>query len=92
MMMSLKIATIVMFVGGVVSAFNRQWEIACALLSTGFGLIYCFETDIQWTQPLDRKHLLKDLTEKKWRVTAVGQLCQFLSFILMILFFITHFS
>ena len=91
-MASLKVATLVVFVAGVVSAFNREWEIALGFLSVGFGLVYCFETDIQWTRRLDRKHLLKELTEKKWHVTAVGQLSQFLSFISLILLFIVHFA
>ena len=91
-MMSLKAAALVMLVGGFISAFHRQWETACAFLAGGFGLIYCFETDIQWTQPLDKKHLFKELTENKWHVTAVGQFSQFLSIIFMILIFIVHFA
>lgn len=91
-MVSLKVVTVVMFVGGVISAFNRQWEFAWGFLSGGFGLVYCFETNIQWTQPLDKKHLFKELTESKWHVTAVGQFSQFLSFIFIILFFIVHFA
>lgn len=89
---TLKIATVIIFVAGVISAFNGKAEASLMFLSIGFGLVYCFESDIDWTQKLSRKTIIKDLTESRWRVTAVGKLSQYLSFILMILFLIVHYS
>lgn len=90
-MATLKIATIVFFFAGVISAFNGKAE-ALMFLSIGFGLVYCFESDINWTQKLSRKTIIRDLTESRWRVTAVGKLSQYLSFILLMLYLILHYS
>ncbi len=90
-MRTLWTASVVFFLGALVSGWQDHPRTALLLAIAGFGLVHAAESDIDWQTRIARRGGLRALAERRWKTTIVGKLAEWLAYLCMFALCVVHF-